>query len=105
MGIIVTQGTYRAFAGADNDFAVQIRDEDGRADLSGYASIEVEIRRGSETPLLTIEATLPDLSPWQVNFTITAENIAGALSALGVFRLYVLADGAVIHTGTLEVLE
>lgn len=103
MAIIVTQGTYRAFAGAENDFTAFIRDEAGKADLSGFAAIEAEIRRGSETPLLTVVASGD--AQGELSFTITAENIAGALCALGVFRLYVLADGAVIHTGTLEVLE
>lgn len=103
MSIIVTQGTYRAFAGADNAFAVHIRDEDGRADLTDFDAIEVEIRRGSETPLLTVDAT--GNATGDLSFTLTAENIAGALCDLGSFRLYVLADGAVIHTGSLEVLE
>lgn len=103
MSIIVTQGTYRAFTGAENDFTAYIRDEDGKADLTGYTDLEAEIRRGSETPLLTVDAT--GNAQGVLSFTLTAENLAGALSTLGVFRLYVLADGAVIHTGTLEVLE
>lgn len=103
MSIIVSQGTYRAFVGADNDFTAYIRDEAGAADLTSFTTIEAEVRRGSETPLLTVGAT--GNAQGELSFTLTAANIAGALSALGVFRLYVLADGAVIHTGTLEVLE
>lgn len=103
MSVLRTNGNYRAFTGSDNAFIAWLRDEAGPLDLTAYTTLAVQVRRGSDLPLLTVTPTGDALG--QLDFTLTAENIAGALSALGVFRLYVLADGAVIHTGTLEVLE
>lgn len=98
---MIIQGTHRAYSGSDTPQAAWVRDDAGRADLSGAESITVDILRGDNT-LLTIPATGDE--DGRVDFTITAENIRQRLSLLGGFRLYVRADGRVIYTGLLDVL-
>lgn len=97
----VIRGTHRAIEGGDNPQTAWVRTEAGKLDLTGVESLTVDIQRGGHK-LLTIPATGD--AGGRVDFTVTSANIKQKLSLLGLFRLYVRADGQVIYTGLLEVL-
>ena len=97
----VIRGTHRAVHGGDNPQVTWVRDEDGKLDLSEVEELTVDIQRGNHK-ILTIPATGD--AEGRVDFNVTSANIKQKLSLLGLFRLYVRADGQVIYTGLLEVL-
>lgn len=97
----VIRGTHRAVRGGDSPQTAWVRDEDGRMNLAEVEELTVDIQRDNHK-ILTIPATGD--AEGRVDFTVTSANIKQKLSLLGLFRLYVRADGQVIYTGLLEVL-
>ncbi|KAF1692663.1 hypothetical protein [Pseudoxanthomonas koreensis] len=97
---MIARHQFRAYAGADTTLTCWIRDEAGRHDLSG-ADVTVVVKRPNGYVVATLEATGSDQG--EVTFEVTADTVSQQL-APGVFNVEILADGAVVGLGHLEVL-
>lgn len=96
--------TYRAWAAADNAMRVFVRDENGRHNLSGVASLTVNLYRyGSicSHPLVSVDATLGE-TVGEVDFTLDAATMNQSLPC-GLYRFDVIADSVNIYPALLEV--
>ena len=97
---MIIQGTHRAYFEATTVIAAFVRDDDGRKDLSGAdITATIYLRPGKDVMTLPVEGT----AEGRVSFTLEAAEVERQLRP-GAYTFRVVADGATVYTGILEMV-
>jgi len=111
--VYVVRGSVRAYRQTANPLTVYVRTEDGPMDLSGVQTLEVAIPwrqsfsgywdygNATQGLYLTVPAYSPEAG--RVMFTLTSDTLATLYGSSN--TLYIRADGRVVYTALLEIID